>query len=216
MNRTVAYIRVSTDKQDIENQRFEVQRFLGFEPEWVEDVVSGSKDMHERKLGALLESLKPGDTLVVSEVSRISRRMLDIMEALKFCISNGITIKTVKDGFEFKDDINSQVMAFAFGLAADIERRLISQRTKEALKRKKAEGVKLGRPAGTYHRHHYKLHEHEADIYELLHSGLNPSEAGLARKFGVNRETMRRFINDRNLRQYGRDLNARLHEMGSQ
>lgn len=200
MPRTVAYVRVSTDKQDLENQRYEVRRFLGFEPEWAEDVVSGSKSLEERKIGALLESLAPGDTLIVSEVSRISRRLLDVMEVLKYCIKNRVTIKTVKDGFVFQDDINSQVMAFAFGLAAEIERRLISQRTTEALRRKKAEGVVLGRPAGTYHKHHYKLHPHEAEIQELIHSGLNPSDSALARKFKVNRETMTRFIHDRQLR----------------
>lgn len=210
MTRVVAYVRVSTDKQDLENQRYEIAQFLGIEPEWVEDVVSGSKELQDRKIGALLESLSPGDTLVVSEVSRISRRLLDVMEVLKFCIKNGITIKTVKEGYVFADDINSQVMAFAFGLAAEIERRLISQRTREALKRKKAEGVKLGRPAGTYHRHHYKLHPHEDEIRELIRSGLNPSDAALARKFRVNRETMSRFIHDRDLRQEQMELNGRI------
>ena len=205
MSRVVAYVRVSTDKQDLENQRYEVTQFLGYEPEWVEDVISGSKGLHERKIGAVLESLSPGDTLIVSEVSRISRQL---MEVLKYCIKNRITIKTVKDGFVFQDDINSQVMAFAFGLAAEIERRLISQRTKEALRRKKAEGAKLGRPAGTYHQHHRKLHPHEAEIRELIHNGLNPSDAALARKFHVNRETMTRFIHDRQLRQELRNVNG--------
>lgn len=201
MSRVVAYIRVSTDRQDIENQRFEVRQFLnGVEPEWVEDVVSGSKDLYDRKIGALIQSLSPGDTLIVSEVSRISRHMFDIMEVLKFCIKNGITIKTVKDGFVFRDDINSMVMASAFGIAAEIERRLISQRTREALKRKKAEGVKLGRPAGTYHPHHRKLHQHEDAIRQDIEGGLNPSTSALARKYKVNVETMARFIHDRGLR----------------
>lgn len=211
MTRVVAYIRVSTNKQDLENQRYEIVKLLGgVEPEWVEDVVSGSRDLEDRKISALLDSLSPGDTLVVSEVSRISRRMLDIMEVLKYCIKKGVTIKTAKEGYVFDDDINSQVMAFAFGLAAEIERRLISQRTKEALGRKKAEGVKLGRPPGTYHQHHYKLHEHEAEIRSLIESGLNPSDSALARKFKVNRETMARFISDRNLRQNVRASNGRI------
>src|SRR4051794_39806110 len=151
--RTVAYVRVSTHKQDLENQRFEINRFAeqrGYTvDEWSEDVVSGSKDLAVRKIGPLLDSLDRGDVLIVSEVSRISRRLLDIMEVLKLCIGRGITILTVKEGYEFGDDINSQVMAFALGLAAEIERRLISARTKEALARKRAEGVKLGRPVGS-------------------------------------------------------------------
>lgn len=211
MGRVIAYVRVSTEKQDLENQKYEIINLLGgIEPEWVEDVVSGSKDLEDRKISGVLESLSHGDTLVVSEVSRISRRMLDIMEVLKYCIKKGVTIRTAKEGYVFGDDINSHVMAFAFGLAAEIERRLISQRTKEALRRRKSEGIKLGRPAGTYHKHHYKLHEHEAEIRQLIHSGLNPSDSALARKFKVNRETMARFINDRNLRQEQPGSNGRI------
>lgn len=202
MPRVVAYARVSTDKQDADNQRFELERFADGNhltiTDFIEETVSGKAEISERRLGEVLQTLQRGDVLIVSEISRISRRLLDVMEVLKSCISRGVTIRTVRDGFTFQDDINSHVMAFAFGLAAEIERRLISQRTKEALARKKSEGVKLGRPAGTHHDYHRKLHSHEADIQRLVQSQVSLS--AIARLYNVNRETVRRFVEDRKLR----------------
>lgn len=204
MPRIIAYARVSTDKQDAENQRFEIERFLERRQQkyddFVEETISGKKQVGERKIGQLIQGMERGDTLIVSETSRISRRLVDVLNTVQDCIDRGITVIAVKENFEFGDDINSKVIAFAFGLAAEIERNLISARTREALARKRADGVKLGRPVGTHHAYHYKLHKHEAEIGELLLSPLRPSVSALARHFDVNRETMRRFIQDRGLR----------------
>lgn len=201
---TVAYARVSTDKQDAANQHYEIESYLARQKtlvtldRFVEETISGKRSVAERKLGELLKELRPGDMLVVSETSRISRRLVDVLNTIQLCIDRGITLVAVKENYMFGDDINSKVIAFAFGLAAEIERNLISARTKEALARKKSEGMKLGRPAGTYHAHHYKLYGKDDQIRPMLMSGV--SVAAIARFFNVNRETMRRFIADNDLR----------------
>lgn len=202
MQRIVAYARVSTDKQDVDNQRYEIERYAMEHAlvitEHVEETVSGFKThLSARRIAEVLADLERGDTLIVSETSRISRRLLDILNTIQTCLDRGITVIAVKEKFVFQDDINSKVMAFAFGLAAEIERSLISARTKEALARKKAEGVKLGRPVGTWKAHHYKLRGKEDEITELLRKRVSIS--AIARIFNVNRKTMQVFIADHEL-----------------
>ncbi|NQD41434.1 recombinase family protein [Glutamicibacter halophytocola] len=202
MPRIIAYARVSTDKQDAENQRFEIERYLArtganFD-EFLEETVSGKKHVSDRKLGQLINELDRGDTLIVSETSRISRRLNEIFNTIQACIDRGITVIAVKQNYVFADDINSKVIAFAFGLAAEIERDLISQRTKEALARKKSEGVTLGRPVGSFQPKHYKLHGKDDEIIALLRKQI--SVAALARIFEVNRKTMQTYIDDNDLR----------------
>lgn len=143
------YIRVSTDKQTVENQRFEINNFCKKQniiiDGWIEETISGTKSFKKRELGKLIAHVQRGDRIICSEISRIGRTILMIMEFLSICMEKGIELWTVKEGYKLGDDIQSKVLAFAFGLSAEIERNLISQRTKEALARKKAEGVKLGR-----------------------------------------------------------------------
>ena len=148
-----AYIRVSTDRQEAANQRFELEGFAkrnGFKIDrWIEEQQSGGKDYKKRKLYPLMRRLKRGDRLICSEVSRLGRTLMMIMEILQYCMAKGVEVWTHKDNFRLADDIQSKVLAFAFGISAEIERRLISQRTKEALARKRAEGVVIGRPFGS-------------------------------------------------------------------
>lgn len=202
MSKVIAYARVSTDKQDAENQRYEIGRYAAANDlvidDFIEETVSGKREVSDRQLGTVIDSLSPGDTIIVSETSRLSRRLIDVLSTIQRCIDAGITVIAVKENYRFADDINSKVIAFAFGLAAEIERNLISLRTREALARKRAEGVKLGRPAGTHHEHHRKLHEHEHEIRRLVTSQVSTS--AIARLYSVNRETARRFIMDRKLR----------------
>lgn len=147
------YIRVSTDKQTVENQRFEIINFCEKESlkidTWIEETISGTKNYDKRKLGKTMQNLKNGDTIICSEISRLGRSLFMIMEILNICMSKGCKVWTIKDSYRLEDDIQSKVLAFAFGLSAEIERRLISQRTKEALARVKAEGKKLGRKPGS-------------------------------------------------------------------
>lgn len=190
------YIRVSTDKQTVENQRFEIEEFSKKRnitiDSWTSEVVSGTKKADERLLGDLLRGLKKGDRLIVSELSRLGRNLLQIMSILNYLMEKDIILLTVKEGYELGNNINSKVLAFAFGLSAEIERNLISQRTKEALARKKAEGVVLGRPKGPAKLSTYKLYKYKNEITKLRDEGMSFNK--IAKKYQVNRATVSKFI----------------------
>lgn len=149
----IGYLRVSTGKQNLANQEDEIRRFAESKnfkiDNWVTEVVSGKKEQKDRKLGSLLNRMKRGDTLIVTEISRLSRTLTDIMTIMGKCLNKEINLYTTKEGYSFDNSINSKVLCFAFGLVAEIERNLISMRTKEALALKRAEGVILGRKKGS-------------------------------------------------------------------
>lgn len=168
------YIRVSTDKQTVENQRFEINKFLASSKihvdKWIEETISGTVSPSKRNLGKLIEKTKKGDVIICSELSRLGRNMFMIMSVLNILMERGVIIYTVKERYRLGEDLTSKVLAFAFSISAEIERTLISQRTTEALRRKKAEGVKLGRPLGKKNAHH-KLSGCEYKIRMMLHEG---------------------------------------------
>jgi len=191
------YIRVSTDKQTVENQRFEIQRFCKAEKlkigQWITEKTSGTKSPEKRQLGSLLKTVREGDVIICSELSRLGRSFFMIMNILSGCMERGVKVWTIKDNYRLGDDIQSKVLAFAFGLSAEIERNLISQRTKEALARRKAEGKVLGRrPGRTVN---VKLTGHEKEIRKMIREGRNNVEIG--KRFGVHRQTVRIFKNER-------------------
>lgn len=134
------YIRVSTDKQNVENQRFEIENYCKergmIVNAWIEETISGTKKIDQRKLGKLLNKLKKDDILICAELSRLGRNMFMIMSILNYCMEKEIKVWTIKDNYRLGDDLTSKVLAFAFGLSAEIERNLISQRTKETLVKK--------------------------------------------------------------------------------
>lgn len=189
------YIRVSTDKQTVENQRYEINNFCQKQEivvnKWIEETISGSKSVDERKLGNLLKKMKKEDVLICSELSRLGRNLLMIMGVLNECMNRDIQVWTIKDNYRLGSDINSKVLAFAFGLSAEIERNLISQRTKEALARKRAEGVILGRPIGSKSSK-TKLTGQEKRIKELLNKKVSYSAIG--RILNVHRLTVSSFV----------------------
>ena len=189
------YIRVSTDKQTVENQRFEINNFCTKQDivvhKWIEETISGTKNVDERKLGKLLKKMKKEDILICSELSRLGRSLLMIMGVLNECMNRDIKVWTIKDNYRLGNDINSKVLAFAFGLSAEIERNLISQRTKEALARKKAEGVILGRPIGSKSAT-TKLTGQEKKLKDLLDKRVSYSASG--RILGVHRLTVTSFV----------------------
>ena len=192
------YIRVSTDKQTLENQRYDINQFCDRNifviDKWIEETISGSKKLEERKLGKLLKKMKRDDVLICSELSRLGRNLLMIMGILNECMNRDIQVWTIKDNYRLGSDINSKVLAFAFGLSAEIERNLISQRTKEALARKKAEGVILGRPKGRKSTK-TKLTGQEKKIKELLNKQVSYSAIG--RILNVHRLTVSKFVKER-------------------
>lgn len=192
------YIRVSTDKQNTNNQKFEILNFCRKEnlhiDEWIDETICGIADLNRRKLGYLLNILKNGDILITSEISRLGRNLLQIMSILNICMNKNVQVWTIKDNYRLGSDIQSKVLAFAFGLSAEIERNLISQRTKEALNRIKNDGKKLGRPTGSKN-HHLKLSGNEETISQMLKC--NISLINIAKTLGVSRATLNKFIREK-------------------
>jgi len=188
------YIRISTDKQTTENQRFEILNFMKRKEliidEWIEETISSTKKLEVRKFGSLLRRMQKGDILIVSELSRLGRNLMQIMKILHDCMEKDVMVYTVKENYELGNNISSKVLAFAFGLSAEIERNLISQRTKEALARRKAEGVILGRPKGKK-ASIVKLTGKEHEISTLLDKKI--SYSAIARILGVHRLTVATF-----------------------
>ena len=192
------YIRVSSDKQTVENQRYEINSFCKREgiviDGWIEETISGTRNYDKRKLGELLKKISKDDLIICAELSRLGRNLFMIMEILNICMTKECKVWTIKDNYRLGDDIQSKVLAFAFGLSAEIERNLISQRTKEALARKKSEGIILGRPKGRKSTK-VKLSGKEETIKVLLNEGVSKSE--IARIFKVDRMTVDSFIKTR-------------------
>ena len=189
------YIRVSSDKQTVENQRYEISGFAdsaGIKIDgWIEETISGTKNYDKRKLGNLLGKVKDGDLIICAELSRLGRTLFMIMDILNICMNKNCRVWTIKDNYRLGDDIQSKVLAFAFGLSAEIERNLISQRTKEALARKRAEGVVLGRPVGSKSSK-VKLSGKEEFIRDLL--AHNVPKTQIAKILKVDRMTVNAFI----------------------
>lgn len=191
------YIRVSTDKQNVSGQRFEIEKFCSKEglciDGWIEETISGTKYYTKRRLGKLLKHTKPGDLIICAELSRLGRNLYMIMEILGVCMSHGCKVWTIKDGYRLGEDIQSKVLAFAFGLSAEIERNLISQRTKEALQCKKQQGVQLGRPKNARTSvKRSKLYPKRRHIISRIENG--ESKRSIARSLHTDPKTLNRFL----------------------
>ena len=195
------YIRVSSDKQTVENQRFEINNFCEREnikiDGWIEETISGTKAYNKRQLGTLLRRVQKDDLIICAELSRLGRNLFMIMEILNICMTKECRMWTIKDNYKLGEDIQSKVLAFAFGLSAEIERNLISQRTKEALARKKKRKVlyldvrkeRKTLLTSTNYRVRKTLF---VNYYKWVY--LN---AKIAKICKVDRNTLSRFINDR-------------------
>lgn len=189
-----AYIRKSTEKQAFEHMEYEIQNFADKQhlkiDQWTEESISSRKPLSKRKLGILLTQLQQNDILITTEISRLGRSLLEVMSILQTCLNKGCQVWTIKENYRLGNDIQSKVLAFAFGLSAEIERNLISQRTKAALTSKKAQGIKLGRPSNAKSKE-LKLSKNIKRIQNMLNQGLSRTE--ISRIFKVNRHTMYRF-----------------------
>lgn len=201
------YLRVSSDEQDVNSQKQGVERFAkdkgwNIDKYITDEGVSGSKDPDKRNLGPLLKIVQRGDIIISSEISRLGRDLYMIMDILHFCMEQGCIIHTVKDRFTLGDDIQSKVLAFAFGLSAEIERQMIRQRTKEGLRLRVKQGILVGRPLGS--KTEPKVDEDtKARIIEQYGWGVPLRR--LAENFKVDRNTVDRWLTKWNVKS-GRDF----------
>ena len=195
MEKVYAYLRVSSKVQHLSNQRFEIEYFARQEgikiDEWVEEKISSRKPLEKRKLGELLEKLDDGDVLIATEVSRLGRSMLEVMRILETCLNKNCQVWTLKEHYKLGNDIQSKVLSFAFSISAEIERQLISDRTKASLANIKAQGKKLGRPFSAQSKK-LKLSKNTKKVRELLDLGV--TQYRIAKILGVHQITVKRFI----------------------
>ena len=191
----IGYIRVSTVKQNQSHQEAEIKEYAHKHgmtiDKWVEETISSRKALKHRKLGQLLDNLEENSVIIACEISRLGRSLLEVMGILEKCLAKNCQVITIKENYHLGNDIQSQVLAFAFGLSAQIERNLISQRTKMALDNLKAQGKNVGRPFGAESKK-LKLSKNAKRVKELLDKGISKNQ--IARIMGVQKMTLRRFI----------------------
>lgn len=195
------YIRVSTGKQTAQNQKLVIREYCRRKRihgiQWVSETISGTKPPPKRKLGQLLLSARQGDTVIVTELSRLGRSLIMIMNVLQEFLDKGVKVKAIKEGYECDDSIVSKVIAFAFGLSAEIERQLISERTKAGLVRAVRSGKRLGRPKGV-RPSRYKLTGKGGRIRRGREAG--KSKSALARELGCTRATLDKYMKMQGIR----------------
>ena len=194
------YCRVSSDLQSNKNQEYEILKFASDKKisidEWVVETVSGTKDYQSRMLGDLIKNKCVRDDIIcISEISRLGRSLMMIFNILNECLEKGIKVLSVKEGFSLDSGITSSVITFAWGLCSQLERNLISERTKNSLALRKSQGMILGRPRGSFSKS--KLSGHENEIKELLAKKI--SICSISRIYGCNPGTVSAFCQTRKL-----------------
>jgi len=192
----IGYIRVSSTKQTLEHQRYEIQQFAKQNhikiDKWIEETISSRNPLSKRKLGQLLNTIQSNDILIAAEISRLGRSLLEVMKILENCLNKNCQVWTIKENYRLGNDIQSKVMAFAFGLSAEIERNLISQRTKASLESIRATGKRLGRPFSAQSKK-LKLTKNSEKIKKLLNNGMSTYK--ISQIMGVQPITVTRFVN---------------------
>ena len=200
MPQTIAYLRVSTLDQDLEKNKTDILKLahdkrLG-QVDFIQEVISGRIHWRKRKIGTIMDSLNTGDSLIVSELSRLGRSMLECMEMLSVASEKQINIYSVKGDWQLNSSIQSKIIAMAFSMASEIERDLISQRTKEALRVKKEQGIKLGRPKG---QGKSRLDQFRPEIEALLQNGT--TKTFIAKRYKVVLSNLHYWIKQRGVKQ---------------
>ncbi len=196
---TIAYLRVSTTDQDLKKNRYDIlqlanEKGLG-QVAWVEETVSGRVSWKKRRIADILDQLQAGDHLIVSELSRLGRSMLECMEILSIASQKGIHLYAVKGNWRLDNSIQSKIVAMAFSMAAEIERDLISQRTKEALAARKKTGITLGRPKGVGKS---KLDVYRPEIEALLANG--STQTFIAKRYETTGANLSRWLKKHDLK----------------
>ncbi len=190
-----AYIRVSTNMQTVQNQKIAIRNYARthriHNVQWIAETISGTKKPEKRKLGELLKTVNEGDTIIVTELSRLGRSLMMILDVLQLLLEKKVCVIAIKEGYELGNNIQSKVLAFAFGLSAEIERTLLSERTKQGLERARKEGKQIGRRKGQPPKK-YKLTGKASYIKRERESGR--SKLSLAQELGVTWCTLSRFM----------------------
>lgn len=193
MSKTIAYLRVSTGAGDNDKNKAAILEFAmdhGLKkPAFIEEKVSGMKSWNDRKIHGIINDLDDGDALIVSELSRLGRSMLEIMEIISVAIRKGIRVYALKGNWELDGTIQSKIVAMVFSMAAEIEHDLIVARTKESLAAAKAKGVKLGRPKGPGKS---RLDKYEPEIRALLANG--STQKFIANRYCVTAATLSNWL----------------------
>lgn len=197
------YIRVSTDKQTVQNQKIGIREYARQNNlhgiKWYSETISGTKNVSKRQLGALLEVLQPGDTVIITELSRLGRSMLMILEVVKVFLDKKIKVVAIKEGFTIEDNLQSKVLIFAFSLSAELERTLLSERTKLGLERARKQGKQIGRKPGQKPKK-YKLSGKGAYIKREVEAGRSINS--LAKELGVTWATLKSFCKKIHVKKY--------------
>lgn len=192
-----AYCRVSTSHQTEENQHFVIEQFAAENnihiDVWVEETISSGQKLSKRKLGKLIPRLKSGDILITTEISRLARSLMELMGILQICLEKDCQIWTLKENFRLGTDVQSKVLAFAFGLSAELSKSLLQARVRESLARIKAGGKKLGRPFGARSRE-LKLAKYHDRLERMIKRGI--SKPQIAKKLGVHKCTIYNYLKE--------------------
>ena len=196
--KSIAYLRVSSEEQCLEKNKFEILRFANEQDlgkvHFIEEKVSGKTPWRHRKLAGILDELAAGDHLIVSELSRLGRSMLECMEVLSITTAKGIHVYALKGNWKLDNSIQSKIVAMAFSMAAEIERELISKRTKEALAARKKRGLPLGRPKGPGKS---KLDGYRAEIEALLANG--STKKFVAQRYATTYQNLQNWLHKNQL-----------------
>lgn len=189
------YIRVSTDTQTVENQKLAIKNYARYHRlhniVWISETISGTKNPEKRKLGDIITKAAPGDVIIITELSRLGRSLMMILNVLQLLLDKGVRVIAIKEGYELGDNIQSKVLAFAFGLSAELERTLLSERTKLGLERARKQGKRIGRQPGEKP-HHFKLTPYKAKIKRYMKEGRTINS--MAEEFSVSWLTMKNFV----------------------
>jgi len=193
VTRTLAYLRVSTIDQDTEKNKADILKYANEKDfgkvEFVEEKVSGKISWKERKIKKIIDELTKCDRIIVPELSRLGRSTLEVLEILKTAKDKEISVYSVKEGFELNGTIQAKIMSTMLALFSELERDFISQRTKEALRARKAVGVILGRPKGPGKS---KLDKYRREIIALLKNG--STKAYVAKKYNTSRPNLHNWL----------------------
>ena len=191
--RVIGYLRVSTADQDLANCKNQILHFANEKRlgslAWIEETVSGTVDWKQRELGKVLQQLSPGDVVITAELSRFARSLRQIIEVVEFCKLHRITLHAIKGAWTIDDSLNSKVVMVILGLVSEIERDLVSLRTKEALAARKKAGIKLGRPKGPGKS---RLDSFRPEIIALLRNG--SAKNFVAKRYAVSEPTLYNWL----------------------